>query len=178
MDRRQQRRRASSHHRATSPTQSLFRKRKVLRRISSFIEALRSLQIATLMGVATLLLQSFFGRVVKRPPSESLLNLSLPKPIPRMRRPPLSRSSVAVSLAALAGRRRASRVTIGPNITLSVAAAIAVSVIHGSATSRIGLRQRTWSQTKTPCHPRSSASAARFITAGIGEFLKRRKPQT
>ena len=45
---------------------------------------------------------------------KSLPNRSLPRPTPSGSRPPLSRSSVAVSLATLAGRRRASGVTIGP----------------------------------------------------------------
>jgi hypothetical protein len=53
-------------------------------------------------------------------------------------RPPLSRSSVAVSRATLTGLRRASGVTIGPSRIRSVAAAIAASVIHGSATSTTG----------------------------------------
>jgi hypothetical protein len=43
----------------------------------------------------------------------------------------------------LAGRRRASGVTMGPSITSSVAAAIAAKVIHGSATFFIGSRQRS-----------------------------------
>ena len=56
---------------------------------------------------------------------------SLPKPTPSVSRPPLSRSSVAVSRATFTGRRRASGVTIGPSRTRSVAVATAASVIHG-----------------------------------------------
>jgi hypothetical protein len=68
--------------------------------------------------------------------------LSLPRPTPSVSLPPLSRSRVAVSRATLAGRRRASGVTIGPSRMRSVASAIAASVICGSATSRTGSRQR------------------------------------
>src|SRR5215207_5261943 len=91
----------------------------------------------------------------------SLANRSLPRPTPSVSRPPLSRSSVAVSRATLTGLRRASGVTIGPSRIRSVAVAIAASVIHGSATSTTGSRQRTWSQANTPFQPASSASAAR-----------------
>ena len=73
----------------------------------------------------------------------SLPNSSLPRPTPSVSLPPLRRSSVAVSLATLTGRRRASGVTIGPSRTLAVEVAIAASVIHGSATSTTGSRQRT-----------------------------------
>jgi hypothetical protein len=62
-------------------------------------------------------------------------------------------------------------VTIVPNITLSVATAIAVSVIHGSATARIGSRHRTWSQTKTSCHPLLRLRGQVHDRAGIGELL-------
>ena len=61
-----------------------------------------------------------------------------PRPTPSVSRPPLSRSSVAVSRATLTGLRRASGVTIGPSRIRSVAVATAVSVIHGSATSTTG----------------------------------------
>jgi hypothetical protein len=40
---------------------------------------------------------------------------SVPRPTPSVSRPSLSRSSVAVSLATLTGRRRASGVTLGPS---------------------------------------------------------------
>jgi hypothetical protein len=104
----------------------------------------------------------------------SFPNSSLPRPTPSVSLPPLSRSSVAVSLATLTGRRRASGVTIGPSRTLSVDMAIAASVIHGSATSATGSRQRTWSHTKTPCQPASSASAERRATiAGSASGSKR-----
>ena len=63
-----------------------------------------------------------------------------PSPTPRVRRPALSRSSVAVSLATLCTRRRDSGVTIGPMRTRLVAQAIAASEIHGSATARTGAR--------------------------------------
>lgn len=55
-------------------------------------------------------------------------------PTPRVRRPPLSRSSAAVSRATLAGRRRGSGDTIGPSRSRSVLVAIAASAIHGSPT--------------------------------------------
>src|SRR5215207_424022 len=103
----------------------------------------------------------------------SFPNSSLPRPTPSVSLPPLSRSSVAVSLATLTGRRRASGVTIGPSRTPAVAVAIAASVIHGSATSTTGSRQRTWSHTKTPCQPASSASPARRATsAGSASWSK------
>jgi len=67
---------------------------------------------------------------------------SLPRPTPSVKRPPLSRSRVVVSLATLTGRRLASGVTIGPSRIVCVAVAIAASVIQASATSRTGSRQR------------------------------------
>ena len=72
----------------------------------------------------------------------SLPNWSLPRPAPSVSRPPLSRSSVAVSRATFTGRRRASGVTIGPSRIRPVAAATAASVIRGSATASTGSRQR------------------------------------
>jgi len=73
----------------------------------------------------------------------SLPNSSLPSPAPNVSLPPLSRSSVAVSLATFTGRRRASGVTIGPSRTRSVTIATAASVIHGSAAASTGSRHRT-----------------------------------
>jgi hypothetical protein len=55
----------------------------------------------------------------------------------------MRRSSVAVSRATLAGRRRASGLTMEPSMISSVAEAIAARVIQGSATCFIGSRQRT-----------------------------------
>jgi hypothetical protein len=107
----------------------------------------------------------------------SLAKRSLPRPTPSVSRPPESRSSVAVSLATLTGRRRASGVTMGPRRMRWVAVAMAVSVIHGSATSMIGSRQRTWSQTNTPCQPASSASADRRATVA-GRRARRRAAGT
>jgi hypothetical protein len=72
----------------------------------------------------------------------SRANRSLPRPTPRVNLPSLSRSRVAVSRATLAGRRRASGVTIGPSRMRSVALAIALSVICGSATCVTGSCQR------------------------------------
>jgi hypothetical protein len=83
--------------------------------------------------------------------------LSLPSPTPGVSRPSLSRSSVAVSRATLAGRRRASRVTMGPSRMRSVAVVIAVSVIHGSATSTTGAIQCRRSQTNIRSQPADSA---------------------
>ena len=54
-------------------------------------------------------------RAPRRSSSSSLPNSSLPSPTPSVSRPLLSRSRVAVSRATLAGRRRASGVTIGPS---------------------------------------------------------------
>ena len=99
----------------------------------------------------------------------SRAKLSPPIPTPRVRRPPLSQSNVAVSRATLTGRRRGSGVTMGPSRTRSVAVGIAASVIHESATWRTGASQRSWSHTKTPCQPAASASAARRTTANGSE---------
>jgi hypothetical protein len=92
--------------------------------------------------------------------AELIAEAVIPEAGPSTSRPPLSRSSVAVSRATLTGRRRARGVTMGPKVSDSVAVAIAARVIHGSATDVIGARQLTWSQTKKPRHPTSSARAA------------------
>jgi hypothetical protein len=88
-------------------------------------------------------------------------------------------SSVMVSRATLTGRRRASGVTIGPSRIRLVAAAIAASVIHGSATPSTGSLQCTWYQTNTPSQPASSASADRRATmAGSASSSKRGTKRT
>ena len=61
---------------------------------------------------------------------------SPPMPTPSTSRPPLRRSSVTVSRASFAIRRRGVGVTSAPMRTRSVAQAIAVIAIHGSASSR------------------------------------------
>ena len=56
--------------------------------------------------------------------------------------------------------------------------AIAASVIHGSATSTTGSRQRTWSQTKIPSQPASSASPAEARhERRVGERVEERQEQ-
>ena len=55
-----------------------------------------------------------------------------PIPTPRIRRPSLSRSSVAVSLASCHGRRRGTGVIIVPILIRLVLAATTASTSHGS----------------------------------------------
>src|SRR6266536_2156120 len=85
---------------------------------------------------------------------------ALPSPTPRVRRPELSRSRVTASLATLCTRLRDSGVISGPIRSLLVAHATAASATHGSATALTGARYTTWSQTKKPSQPRSSAATA------------------
>ncbi len=77
----------------------------------------------------------------------------------------MSLSRVVTSLASFDTRRRATGVTIVPSRILRVASAAAVSSTHGSA---ICLRRDfawvTWSQTKSPSQPASSARRARSAT--------------
>ena len=70
-------------------------------------------------------------------------NWSPPRPTPRMRRPPLSRSSVAVSLATLAGRRRASGMTWAQH-HLSGRDRERRPGLHGSASSFISCAPSDW----------------------------------
>ena len=72
---------------------------------------------------------------------------------------------MTVSLASLCTLLRDSGVIIGPIRTVLVAAAIAAMVTHGSATARTGARYTTWSQTKKPSQPRSSAATASSATS-------------
>ena len=67
---------------------------------------------------------------------------------------------------------------MGPKVRASVAVAIAVRVIHGSASDAIGARQLTWSQTKNPCHPTSSARAASRATVNGSDRASKSGTQT
>ena len=111
-------------------------------------------------------------------PENSRPNRSLPSPTPSTSRPPLSRSSVTVSRATLAGRRRASGVTIGPSRSRSVDRGR-----RGQRDPRVGhLADR-----RAPVHvvPDEEAVPARLLGlggqpddhGGVGELVEQGQPQ-
>jgi hypothetical protein len=119
------------------------------------------------------------------PSAEKSERSSPPSPTPRTRRPPERRSSVTVSRATFAGRRRARGVTSGPMRIRSVAAAIALRAIQGSATSQGSPRgsREMWSQTKKPSQPASSVSLASWARSrasansrAIGRYIPNLTP--
>ncbi len=86
-----------------------------------------------------------------------------PAPRPRMKRPPLTSSTVTAIFASRAGCRKGTHITSVPSSTRVVASASAERTVHTSQIPAVGWsgkRNRRWSNTHTESNPAASARSA------------------